>query len=265
MDAASSRTVCAVLLDIQGTLLLGDGSSVLHAAEAVGRLKADGFAVRYVTNIDSVGASAIAARLQAAGIPATEEEIFSPVAAAKRFLDRHNRARCFLLVAPEVEPEFDAYRAANGRADYVIVGDCREGFTYERLNEAFRSLRSGAGLVALQKGAWFLSSAGPALDTGAFVTALEYASGQQAYVLGKPSTELLRLAMEDAGCDAYRTLMVGDDVVSDVAGAQALGARCVLVRTGKYSLALLERSERKPDLVIDSVADLPDALGELYP
>jgi len=48
-----------------------------------------------------------------------------------------------------------------------------------------------------------------------------------------------------------------------VPGAHAAGTRSVLVRTGKFALATLERSERKPDLLIDSIADLPAALAEI--
>jgi HAD superfamily hydrolase (TIGR01458 family) len=147
--------------------------------------------------------------------------------------------------------------------DWVVVGDCREGFTYERLNVAFRLLREGAGLLALQKGRWWPSPNGPALDTGAFVSALEFAAATQAHVVGKPSLELMRAAIDDVGCDPYDAVLIGDDVCSDVPGAHAIGARSILVRTGKFSLSALERSERKPDLLLDSVADLPPAMVEL--
>ena len=63
--------------------------------------------------------------------------------------------------------------------------------------------------------------------------------------------------------DPFAAVMVGDDVCSDVPGAHAAGMRSVLVRTGKFSLSTLERSEVKPDLLLDSVADLPKALEEL--
>ena len=253
----------AVLLDIQGTLLAGDGTPIAGAAAAVARLKASGLAVRFVTNIDSVPVSTILARLRAADIPAEEAEIFSPVSAAKRFLERRERARCHLLLPPSIEPEFSAFRVNGGRADWVVVGDCREGFTYERLNTAFRVLRDGAELLALQKGRWFVSPDGPALDTGSFVAALEWGANRTAHVVGKPSTELLRMALDDVGADPYSAVMVGDDICSDVPGAHAAGTRSVLVRTGKFSLSTLERSERKPDLLIDSIADLPAALDEI--
>jgi hypothetical protein len=50
--------------------------------------------------------------------------------------------------------------------------------------------------------------------------------------------------------------MIGDDIRSDIAGAQAAGLKTLLVRTGKFRPADLE-TEIRPDGVIDSIADLP--------
>jgi HAD superfamily hydrolase (TIGR01458 family) len=263
LEQTRGSRVSAALLDIQGTLLGGDGSALAGAATAVERLRASGLAVRFVTNIDSVAVSTIVKRLLAAGIPAEPEEIFSPVSAAVRFLSRQERTRCHLLVPTAIESEFSAFAAAGDSVDWVVVGDCREGFTYERLNEAFRHVRNGAEILALQKGRWFVGAEGPQLDTGSFVAALEFGANKSSRVVGKPSMELMRMALADVVDDAYEAVMVGDDVCSDVPGAHAAGTRSVLVRTGKFSLAALERSEHKPDILLDSVADLPDALAEL--
>jgi ribonucleotide monophosphatase NagD (HAD superfamily) len=136
--AAVVSEVKAVLLDIQGTLLGGDGSPIAGAAEAVDRLRDAGLKIRFVTNIDSVPVAEIVSRLAAAGIPAQPEEVFSPISAAKRFLAKSGRARCHLLLPPAIEPEFERFRASGEDVDWVVVGDCRDGFTYERLNTAFR-------------------------------------------------------------------------------------------------------------------------------
>ena len=53
--------------------------------------------------------------------------------------------------------------------------------------------------------------------------------------------------------------MVGDDVVNDVVGAQDAGLTGVLVRTGKFQPADLGRGT--PDVVVDSLADVPALLG----
>jgi HAD superfamily hydrolase (TIGR01458 family) len=258
----SGARICAVLLDIQGTLLGADSAAVPRAPESVERLRSLGLKVRFVTNIDSVGPGVILDRLRSAGFVAGLDEIFSPVSACKRFLEAHGRPRVHLLVPEQIEADLAGYARGSGEVRFVIVGDCREGFTWQRLNEAFRALEAGAGLIALQKGRYFLAGDGPTLDTGAFVSALEYGSGREAYVIGKPSVELLRMAVASAACEPRESVMVGDDVHSDIPGGIAIGSRTVLVRTGKYTLDSYERAGSKPDLVLDSVAALPESLGE---
>lgn len=51
---------------------------------------------------------------------------------------------------------------------------------------------------------------------------------------------------------------VGDDAADDLAPTRWLGLRTVLVRTGK---PVGPAEERQADLVLDSVAALPGALG----
>ena len=53
--------------------------------------------------------------------------------------------------------------------------------------------------------------------------------------------------------------MVGDDLEADI-GAQKLGMRTVLVRTGKFRPDALDATQSRPDIIINSIADLPDWL-----
>ncbi len=251
-----------VLLDIQGTVLDARNEAIPGAARAVAALHAAGLAVRYVTNIDSVSVATIAARLERAGISVGAGEVFSPVAALRAFLEGRRKNRCHLVVPPELEPDLAEFAAAPGeRADFVVVGDCKDGFTYARLNEALRRLMDGAALVALNKGRYYLAEDGPVLDTGAIATSLEYAASTEAYVIGKPSTELLRLALEDMGVEPRDAVMVGDDAAADAGGGHAVGAHTVLVRTGKFTEGALARASVRPDVICDSLADLPGVLG----
>ena len=55
--------------------------------------------------------------------------------------------------------------------------------------------------------------------------------------------------------------VAGDDINSDVRGAMAVGARGILVRTGKFRPADLDDTKPPPDAVIDSLANLPGLLG----
>jgi ribonucleotide monophosphatase NagD (HAD superfamily) len=98
------------------------------------------------------------------------------------------------------------------------------------------------------------------MDIGAFVAALEYATGKQAIVIGKPSWEFFRLTVTSLGLTAAKVAVIGDDVDSDVGGGQAAGLTGVLVQTGKYREEFVRQSSVRPDHVIASIADLPALL-----
>jgi phospholysine phosphohistidine inorganic pyrophosphate phosphatase len=94
------------------------------------------------------------------------------------------------------------------------------------------------------------------LDVGAYVSALEFASGARPVVLGKPAAAFYETALALLGCRAEDTVMIGDDIRGDIGGALTAGIDAVLVRTGKFRAADLE-GEIRPTVVLDSVAALP--------
>ena len=101
---------------------------------------------------------------------------------------------------------------------------------------------------------------GLSLSAGPFVAALEYATGETAMVVGKPARAFFDLALRDMGLPADGVVMVGDDILTDIGGAQAAGMRGVLVRTGKFRADALEKSGVRPAAVINSVGDIRDIL-----
>ena len=128
------------------------------------------------------------------------------------------------------------------------------------LARAFGELELGAELYCLHKNRWWQTSRGPLLDSGAFVAGLEYAAGVEATVLGKPSPAYFEAALEALDAEPELTWMVGDDLDSDVAGAQRYGLKTVLVRTGKFRPDAARALDRRPDAVISSIAYLPEWL-----
>jgi phospholysine phosphohistidine inorganic pyrophosphate phosphatase len=248
--------VRGLLLDLDGTLYTESGP-VEGAHEALARLEGAGIPYRYVTNTTRRPRREVVARLDAMGFPVQEELVFTPAAAASVKLRGRS---CYPLVAEALLEDLDGLEYASVSPEYVLVGDLGEGFTYARLNTAFRYLMGGAELVALQKNRYWEKEDGLSLDAGPFVTALEYASGKLATVVGKPEAPFFEAALADLGLDAQEVAMVGDDAETDVAGAQKAGLRGVQVKTGKYQAGIPARGV-EPDLVLDSVARLPEALG----
>jgi ribonucleotide monophosphatase NagD (HAD superfamily) len=99
---------------------------------------------------------------------------------------------------------------------------------------------------------------GLSLSAGPFVSALEFATGKQAIVMGKPSKSFFELALQDMNLHPYQVAMVGDDIYSDIAGAHSAGMTGILVRTGKFREEILQNSPIRPDAIIDSIANLKE-------
>ena len=91
------------------------------------------------------------------------------------------------------------------------------------------------------------------------MAALEYASGRRATGVGKPERAFFELALQNLGISPGAVAMVGDDPELDIAGARAAGLRAILVETGRYRSGA--QLPTRPDLILQSVARLPEALG----
>jgi len=68
------------------------------------------------------------------------------------------------------------------------------------------------------------------------------------------------MALRDMDLRPDQAVMVGDDIITDIAGARKTGMKAVLVRTGKYREDTLRTAVIKPTYVIDSIARLGDIL-----
>lgn len=148
-------------------------------------------------------------------------------------------------------------RPATRVPDAILVGDLGDQWNYALMQEAFEYLMNGAAFIAFSKDRYWLREGRLALDAGPFVAGLEFASGKLARIAGKPSSDFFRVAVRGLGSMVPASIaMVGDDLWSDVQGAQGAGLQGWLVRTGKFRPALLEESAIVPDRILDSVAAL---------
>jgi HAD superfamily hydrolase (TIGR01458 family) len=250
----------AVLLDLDGVLYVEE-EVVPGAGQAVARLREAGLGLRFVTNTTAHSRPATLDKLHRLGFEVADEELVTPAALAVEHCRARGHRRASLLVGEEVKGDFEGLEPDDEQPEAVVVGDLGERFDYRVLNRAFRHVIDGAELVALQKNRYWRRADGLSLDVGPFVAALEYATGRDAYVVGKPAHGFFEGVLRGVGVDANAAVMVGDDVESDIGGALAAGLPGVLVRTGKYREEAVRSSAVEPTRIVDSVADVPDLLG----
>jgi len=246
-----------ILCDLDGTIY-SSGVTVAGAGEAIRELRELGCVIRFLTNTDSRPEELIVSDLHARGIDVRPGELFTPVTAARRYLAAAGPVNVLPVVSSVLLESFAPYVGRDSDPiTHVIAGDARDTLSYPLLDAAFRALRAGAQLIALQRGRYFKRADGDHIDTGAIVAALEYSSGSPAVLLGKPSQDFLRLAAESAGAEPHEVWIAGDDATTDIAMGNAAGATTVQVRTGKYPDQAVERATIRAVHEIDSIASLP--------
>ena len=251
----------ALLFDMDGVLYNSE-EPIPGSAETLAWVRSREIPHLFVTNTTSRGRDALAAKLARFGIPASPSEIMTPCEAAADWLRSRGATNVALFLRPAARPAFDGLDLlpddAESGAHYVVIGDLASAWDFATLNRAFRLLHANpeAPLIALGMTRYWKAADGISLDVAPFVAALEHATGRKALVLGKPSAEFFQAAADRLDVPNREIVMVGDDIESDIAGAQLAGMRAALVRTGKFRESDLE-CPVKPDAVLASVAELP--------
>ena len=252
----------AVLFDMDGVLYNSE-EPIPGAAETLAWLRERQVPYLFVTNTTSRGREALTEKLARFGIPASPNEIMTPCEAAADWLRSQADGSVALFLRPAARGAFEGLDClpddAESGARYVVIGDLETSWDFKTLNRAFRLLYADptSTLIALGMTRYWKAPDGISMDVAPFVAALENAGARDALVFGKPAAAFFHAAAQRLGIAAGEILMVGDDIESDIAGAQSAGMQAALVRTGKFRSLDLEGAV-KPDALLDSIADLPD-------
>ena len=280
---ATLAGVRALLLDLDGVIVL-KGELLPGAGPALARLEERGIPFRIVTNTSLVSRRSLSRWSDRLGAPIAPERIMSALSASAAYTrHRYPGEPLFVMASTDALTEFAGQRLLSGeaadapdaRAAAVVVGDAPEAVTFDNLNRAFRLVRGGAELIGMHRNPWWLTPAGPTLDSGAIVTGLEFATERPAHILGKPSPTFFREAAAELAAEVRaaggrrltrnEVAMVGDDIRTDIIAGQRVGLRGVFVLSGKHGLADVEtaargRGARRPDAIAATLLDLVEAL-----
>ncbi len=255
----------ALLIDLDGVLYQA-GKAISGAVETIRWIQGELIPHIFVTNTSSRSRRKIIERLDALGFKIPEELILTPPVAACQWLSENISGKTALFVSNNTKEDFTKIpiiEKDENTVAAVVLGDIGEKWTFPELNRAFKYLMNEPQptLVALGMTRYWRTAAGLQLDVGPFVKALEYAANCKAVVLGKPSTHFFEAALQILKCQPSQAIMIGDDIIGDVQGAQNAGLRGVLVRTGKFRISDIN-GEIQPDAIIDSIANLPIWLNQ---
>jgi len=247
----------AILIDLEGVIHEGN-NPVKGVRECLDFLDDHGYGYRFISNSTRRCRKTIAQRLENLGFNVPIDHIFAPPIAALDKMKRTGKRRCFLLTMGDVNKDFQdaGITIAGTDVDFVIVGDAGEKFSFENMTRAFRLILNGAEILALEMDKYWADSSSLVLSAGPFVAALEYATDKDAELMGKPAPSFFELVLRELGVKPEEAAMIGDDILTDIGGAQRVGMKGILVKTGKFREEVVKHSGVIPDLVLESIAQL---------
>ncbi len=81
--------------------------------------------------------------------------------------------------------------------------------------------------------------------------------------VAKPDLLFFHMILDGMGIPADEAVMVGDRLDADVLPAKLLGLRTIRVLSGPYAQQVADSSLLEPDITLDTIANLPQAVTEL--
>jgi HAD superfamily hydrolase (TIGR01458 family) len=253
------KPVKGLLIDIDGVLYV-EKQPIRGAVEAIEYLQTNHIPFMLATNTTRRSRYSLLTNLQQLGFRLHVEQIFSAPYAAALWLKERKVRSISLFLRGDTYREFRDFHVTTNKPEYLVIGDIAEDLTYGYLNQAFRMVMSGTKMLALQKNRYWQTNAGLAIDTGAVVAALEYATRKRATVIGKPNAAFFNHGIKKLDLPAENVAIIGDDLESDIAGGEKAGMCTIAVRTGKFREDNLRRRKIHPDYILDSINSLPEWL-----
>ncbi len=189
--------------------------------------------------------------------------IMTTVEATLKYV-KNNYKRVQIHCDDNIKSLFDDY-TDNDNPEAVIIGDIGKQWNFEIMNDIFKKVLNGADFIAMQKNKfWSTPEDGLLLDAGSFIKAIEFAVGREAALIGKPSPLYFQTALQFIGLDkSQKFLMLGDDLETDIIGAQNLNSKGILIYTGKTDKKMVENSKIKPDFEAQNLFDVIELLEKI--
>ncbi len=255
------------LIDMDGVIYRG-GQLIAGAVEFIAQLQNSQTPFTFLTNNSQRTRRDVATRLERMGIDVDEQHVFTCAIATARFLAQQlPEGTAYVIGEGGLLQALHAngYAIVDHDPDYVVVGEGR-AFTFEMFETATRMIVDGAKLIATNLDPNCPTQHGMRPGCGAIVAMLETATGLKAFSVGKPSPVMMRMARKELCLATDETTVIGDTMETDILGGVQMGYRTVLVLSGAARREDLARYAYRPDVVVESLADLcgldPATIGE---
>ncbi|HZB82716.1 MAG TPA: HAD-IIA family hydrolase [Rubrobacteraceae bacterium] len=244
-------------IDMDGVLMRG-AAPIPGAPEFIGKLKERGANFLLLTNNSMYTPRDLRLRLERSGLEVPVESIYTSAMATARFLhSQHPEGTAYVIGESGLSTALheQGYTFTEVDPAYVVVGETTT-YSFESIARAVRLVAAGARFISTNPDVAGPSEAGTIPATGALAALISSASGVKPYFVGKPNPLMMRTALNAIDAHSEYSVMIGDNMDTDVIMGLESGLETILVLSGVTRREDVQRYSYSPTRVLDSVADI---------
>ncbi|MFM2481054.1 HAD-IIA family hydrolase [Celerinatantimonas sp. YJH-8] len=243
----------AVICDIDG-VLLHDNQALPGAVSFIQTLLKSQTKLVILTNYPSQTPQDLQNRFALAGIDVPQECFYTSAMATADFLRRQPSKKAFVIGEGALIHELynAGFTLTDINPDVVVVGETRN-FNWAMIQQASQFILSGAQFIATNPDT---HGANLSPACGALCAPIERITGHQPFYVGKPSAWIIRAALNKISAHSDDTIIIGDNLKTDILAGFQAGLTTVLVLSGVSRLSDIDYVPYRPNYVFEGISDL---------
>ena len=248
--------ILGVISDLDGVVYRG-ADPIPSAVQAFQRWHRAGLPYGFVTNNSTRTAAEFASKINSMGIPVVPSQIVTTAEATAEVVAANHpaSARVFVVGAAALRDAIlsHGFTIADTAVDVVVVG-LDQSFSYQTLGLAQAALLAGAAFYGTNADPMLPKGTGFEPGAGSILRAIAVASGKTPVIIGKPGRQMIDIGLARLGTPRAATLMIGDQIDTDIIAGKAAGLPTVLVNTGVPQTG---PRQTEPDFEVDDLTEIP--------
>lgn len=251
----------AFMIDLDGTIYKGN-KTIPGALDFISSLKERNIPFVFLTNNSSNSRSYYLEKLNRMGFDIELKNVLTSTTATIRFLMTERNGRSVFPLGTDgfVKELTDAGIAIDEEDPDIVLLAFDRSITYGKINNAYRLLMKGKEFIATHPDDLCPTENGYDIDIGPFIRMFESMTERKAIVIGKPNASMIDMAALEMNVSKNGIVMVGDRMYTDMKMAKDAGIGSILVLSGETQRSDIEGSGIMPDIVVNSVKDIPDMM-----
>jgi 4-nitrophenyl phosphatase len=258
MASRNLSSIKALILDMDGVLWRGD-EPIGDLPASFAEMERRGLKVALATNNSTQDADQYIEKLARFGVKVNRWQIINSSEATAIYLKGRfpGGGTIFAVGEDGLLNSLSEYGFYPGEENVLaVVAGMDRQLTYTKLCQAAMLIRAGAPFIGTNADRTFPTPGGLVPGAGAVLAALETATDVKPFIIGKPAPEMYRVALGRLKMTPNQTLVIGDRLETDIAGAQSLGCPTGLVLSGVTSEKQARGWLPAPDFIGDDLANI---------